>query len=117
MGQGIAQIVVFAIVLIALAYPLGLYMARVYSDGRFAARRWLGRIERGFYRLLRTDPRREQDWKAYSTTVIVFTVVFFGALYALQRLQGQLFLNPDHMKGVPSHIALNTTASFTTNTN
>jgi K+-transporting ATPase ATPase A chain len=117
MGQGIAQILVFAIVLIALAYPLGLYMARVYSDERFAARRLLGRIEGGFYRLLRTDPRREQDWKAYSKTVIVFTIVFFGLLYALQRLQAHLFLNPDHLGAVPSHIALNTTASFVTNTN
>jgi len=114
-GQGIAQIVVFAAVLIALAYPLGLYMARVYAPG--FRLRWLSAAEGGFYRLVRTDPDREQDWKGYSKTVIVFTVVFFGLLYALQRLQGHLFLNPDHLKAVPPHIALNTTASFTTNTN
>src|SRR5689334_16774353 len=105
MGQGIAQIVVFAIVLIALAYPLGLYMARVYAPG-FRVR-WLSALETGFYRLLRTEPSKEQDWKAYSKTVIVFTIVFFVLLYALQRLQGHLFLNPDHLKGVQSHIALN----------
>ncbi|MGZ4337491.1 MAG: potassium-transporting ATPase subunit KdpA [Gaiellaceae bacterium] len=114
-GQGIAQILVYAVVLVALSYPLGLYMARVYAPG-FRVR-WLSALERGFYRLVRTDPNREQDWKSYSKTVIVFTILFFGVLYALQRLQAHLFLNPDHMKAVPSHIALNTTASFTTNTN
>jgi len=114
-GQGIAQILVYAVVLIALSYPLGLYMARVYAPG-FRAR-WLSGVEGGFYRLLRTEQSREQDWKSYSKSVLVFSVVFFGVLYAIQRLQGHLFLNPDHLQGVPSHIALNTTASFVTNTN
>src|SRR5262245_37505680 len=90
-------------------------MARVYAPG--FRLRWLSSLEYGFYRLVRTDPAKEQAWKSYSETVIVFTVVFFGLLYALQRLQGHLFLNPDGLKGVPAHIALNTTASFTTNTN
>ena len=49
--------------------------------------------------------------------MLVFTILFFGLLYAIQRLQAHLFLNPDNLAGVPSHIALNTTASFTTNTN
>src|SRR5262245_14586209 len=90
-------------------------MARVYAPG--FRLRWLSSLEYGFYRLVRTDPAKEQAWKSYSETVIVFTVVFFGLLYALQRLQGHLFLNPDGLKGVPAHIAPNTTASFTTNTN
>jgi potassium-transporting ATPase potassium-binding subunit len=114
-GQGIGQILVYAVVLTALAYPLGLYMASLYASG-FRSR-WLSGVESGFYRLVRTDPKREQDWKSYSKTVIVFTILFFGVLYAIQRLQGHLFLNPDHMKAVPSHIALNTSASFVTNTN
>src|SRR6476620_11601768 len=104
MGQGIAQILVYAAVLIGLAYPLGLYMARVYAPA--FRPRWLVPIEGGFYRLVRTDPEKEQDWKAYSKTVIVFTIVFFGLLYLIQRVQGHLFLNPDHLKGVPAHIAL-----------
>jgi K+-transporting ATPase ATPase A chain len=115
MGQGVAQIVVYAVVLIALAYPLGLYMARVYAP-TFRVR-WLSSLEGGFYRLVRTDASKEQDWKSYSMTTLVFTVVFFGLLYLILRLQGHLFLNPDHLKGVPSHISLNTTASFVTNTN
>ena len=115
-GQGIGQILVYAVVLIALAYPLGLYMARVYTSERFGWR-WLQAIERGFYGLVRTDGRREQDWKSYAKTVLIFSIAFSAVVYAIQRLQGHLFLNPDHLKGVPSHIALNTTASFVTNTN
>jgi potassium-transporting ATPase potassium-binding subunit len=115
-GQGVGQILVYAVVLIALAYPLGLYMARVYTSERFGWR-WLQAIEGGFYGLVRTDGRREQDWKSYAKTVLVFSIAFSAVVYVIQRLQGHLFLNPDHLKGVPSHIALNTTASFVTNTN
>src|SRR5215475_4323239 len=114
-GQGIAQILVYAVVLIALSYPLGLYMAKVYAP-EFRVR-WLSGLESWFYRLVRTESSNEQDWKAYSKSVIVFTIVFFGLLYLILRIQGHLFLNPDHLPGVSAHIALNTTASFTTNTN
>jgi potassium-transporting ATPase potassium-binding subunit len=119
-SQGITQLVVYSIVLIVLGYPLGLYMARVYRDGPFAERgwlAWLGWIERGFYRLVRTQREREQDWKSYGITVLVFSVLFWSLLYLIQRAQGHLFLNPDGMEGVPSHISLNTAASFVTNTN
>ncbi|HLX19982.1 MAG TPA: potassium-transporting ATPase subunit KdpA [Gaiellaceae bacterium] len=115
-GQGIGQILVYAVVLVALAYPLGIYMARVYSTPRFGGR-FLGSLENGFYRLVRTDPRKEQDWKSYAKTLLVFSVLFFLVLYAIQRLQAHLFLNPDHQKAVPPHLALNTAASFITNTN
>jgi len=115
-GQGIGQILVYAVVLIALAYPLGLYMGRVYTSERFGWG-WLRAIEGGFCRLVGTDARREQDWKSYGKTILVFSIAFSAVLYAIQRLQGHLFLNPDHLKAVPSHIALNTTASFITNTN
>ena len=118
-GQGISQILVYAAILVALSYPLGLYMARVYGDRFLAAGAfgWLRGVERGFCRIVRADAKKEQDWKSYGKTVLIFSVVFSGVLYGIQRLQGHLFLNPDHMKGVPAHLALNTTASFITNTN
>src|SRR6478672_6822347 len=119
-GQGIAQILFYAVVLIALSYPLGLYMARVYNDAGFATRgrlRWLGAVESAFLRLIRADGNREQDWKSYAKTVLIFSAVFSVPLFVLMRLQGHLPLNPDHLPGVASHIALNTTASFITNTN
>src|SRR5665213_3301376 len=118
-GQGISQILVYALILVAAAYPLGIYMARAYGD-RFLLGRgfgWLRVTERGFYRLVRTDAKKEQDWKSYGKTVLIFSVVFSGVLYGIQRLQAHLFLNPDHVAGVPAHLALNTTASFITNTN
>jgi potassium-transporting ATPase potassium-binding subunit len=110
-GQGIGQILVYAVVLIALGYPLGLWMARVYTAERLP----LAFVERGFLRLV--GGRREQDWKGYGRTVLVFSVPFFLLLYLIQRAQGHLFLNPDDLKGVPAHISLNTAASFVTNTN
>jgi potassium-transporting ATPase potassium-binding subunit len=120
MGQGIFQIVLFVAILIAAAYPFGLYMARVYNDDTFLRRgrlRFLGGVERGFYRLVGDRASREQTWKAYGANVLVFSFIFVFVVYAIQRLQGHLFLNPQHFKGVPSHISLNTAASFLTNTN
>jgi potassium-transporting ATPase potassium-binding subunit len=119
-AQGISQILFYAVALVALGYPLGLYMARVYnSDGFLAGRSfgWLRAIERGFYGLVRVKAKEEQDWKSYGKTVLVFSVLFTAVLYAIQRLQGHLFLNPDHQKAVPAHLSLNTAASFITNTN
>src|SRR5215831_9524241 len=110
--QGIGQILFYCVVLIALGYPLGLYMARVYSAEGLG-----GRLERGFYRVIRADAAKEQDWKSYGMSVLVFSVLFWLVVYAIQRAQGHLFLNPDHLKGVPSHISLNTASSFVTNTN
>src|SRR3977135_1442620 len=110
-GQGIGQILFYAAALIALGYPLGIWMARVYGRERE------GVVERGFYRLLGRKSSAEQDWKTYGKNVLVFSVLFSLVVYGIQRLQGHLFLNPDHMKGVAPHIALNTTASFVTNTN
>ncbi|HEY4348742.1 MAG TPA: potassium-transporting ATPase subunit KdpA, partial [Gaiellaceae bacterium] len=110
-GQGIGQILVYCALLVALSYPLGVWMARVYEAPRLP----LASLERGFIRLV--GGKREQGWTSYAKTVLVFSVVFSAVLYAIQRLQGHLFLNPDHMRAVPSHIAMNTTASFVTNTN
>ena len=115
-GQGIAQILFYCVVLIVLGYPLGAYMARVYSAERIRFR-VLRAVERGFYRAIRADAAKEQNWKSYGTTVLVFSVLFFTVVYAIQRLQGHLFLDPDHLKGVPAHLSLNTAASFITNTN
>src|SRR5689334_20089601 len=90
-------------------------MAKLYNAERFGFG-WLQAVERGFYRLLGSGSK-EQDWKAYGKSVLIFSVLFSAVVYVIQRIQGHLFLNPDHLKGVPSHIALNTTASFVTNTN
>jgi potassium-transporting ATPase potassium-binding subunit len=110
-GQDIAQLVVYAVVLVALAYPLGMWMARVFMRERGDA------VERAFLRLLGPRAGEPQDWMRYGRSVLVFSIPFFGLLYLIQRVQGHLFLNPDHLKAVPPHIALNTAESFITNTN
>jgi K+-transporting ATPase ATPase A chain len=115
-GQGISQILLYSVALVALGYPLGLWMARVYNLPRIGGRLLAG-VESGFYKVVRTDPSREQGWRSYGTTVLVFSILFALVLYGIQRLQGHLFLNPDHMKGVPAHLSVNTAASFVTNTN
>jgi K+-transporting ATPase ATPase A chain len=117
--QGIAQIVFYAVVLTVLGYPLGIYMSRIYEAESAPGGRFLAAIERRFLRLVGVHDNEgsEQSWTAYAKTVMIFSVVFFAGLYALLRIQGHLFLNPDKMKGVPSPLALNTAASFITNTN
>jgi K+-transporting ATPase ATPase A chain len=109
--EGIAQILFYSVVLVALAYPLGIYMAWAFTREKADI------VERGMFRLFGRKSGEEQDWKGYGKTVLVFSLVCSVVLYAIQRLQGHLFLNPDHLKGVAPHIALNTTASFITNTN
>jgi K+-transporting ATPase ATPase A chain len=113
-GQGGAQLVVYAVVLLAVALPLGLWMARVY--GRFHAPGVLGSVERGFYRLVRVDPGEEQDWRAYAGSVLVFSIAGTALLYAIVRLQQHLPGNPDGFGTMPAHLSLNTSLSFVTNT-
>jgi K+-transporting ATPase ATPase A chain len=115
-GIGITQLVLYAVILTVLAYPLGIYMARVYS-GTLRLPRWLAAPERGFYRLVGTRADAEQDWKGYARTSLVFMGAFAVLLYLLLRLQEDLPANPDGMPSVLPHIAMNTTASFITNTN
>jgi potassium-transporting ATPase potassium-binding subunit len=115
--QGWLQIVVFVAVLTALVPLLGGYMARVYLGERVALARALGPVERLFYRAVRANPDREQNWSQYGTTVLVFSALFWVALYALLRAQGVLPLNPLRFSGAPWNVTFNTTSSFITNTN
>ena len=115
-GNGITQIVLYLVILTVLAYPLGAYMTRVYT-GTLRIPRWLAAPERGFYRLVGTRADQEQGWKPYAVTALVFMAVFAVLLYVLLRLQGHLPLNPDGFASVNPWVAMNTTASFVTNTN
>jgi K+-transporting ATPase ATPase A chain len=116
-GQGWLQILIYVAVLTGLTPLLGGYMARVYMGRRVLLERVLGAVERGFYRAVRTNPAREQDWKSYGRTVLVFSAVFWLALYAILRLQGHLPFNPLRFGGAPWNVTFNTTSSFVTNTN
>jgi len=102
------------VVALGLAWRyLGSYMAAVF-DGRV---HWLRWAERPIYRLLGTDPEHEQSWQRYAGSLIVFSGVSLGITYLILRVQGSLFLNPQHLGAVPPALSFNTAASFLTNTN
>ena len=114
--NGYLQLLFFLVVLIALAKPLGWYMAEVY-EGRTGPQRWLAGGERWLYRLCGIDPTAEMTWQHYSYAVLLFSAVSFVALYVLQRAQGMLPLNPEHLPAVSADSSFNTAVSFVTNTN
>jgi K+-transporting ATPase ATPase A chain len=115
--QGWLQIALYLGVLTALAVPLGAYMARVYRNERVFLTPVLGPVERLMYRLLRVNPSRGQDWKAYARTVIVFSLLFWVALYLILRTQSIHPFNPEGFNAGPWDLTFNTTSSFVTNTN
>ena len=116
-AQGWLQIAVYLAVLTALTPLLGGYMARVYQGERVALDPVLGPVERLTYRLLRADPARQQDWKGYASTTLVFSVLFFVALFVILRTQGIHPFNPEGFDSGPWDVSFNTTASFISNTN
>jgi K+-transporting ATPase ATPase A chain len=111
------QIVLFMVVLLALAKPLGSYMAKVYQGERTFLNRIVEPIERFIYRISGIDPKEEMDWKVYAIAMLTFNVLGLFFVYALQRLQGVLPLNPQGLGAVTSDSSWNTAVSFATNTN
>ena len=116
-ANGWIQIGLYVVVLTALTPVLGAYMARVYQGESVVLSRVLGPIERLTYRALRTDPAREQDWKGYAKTTIVFSALFWVVLYVILRVQRVDVFNPTGFHAAPWDVTFNTTSSFITNTN
>ena len=112
------QIALFVLVLLALVKPLGLFMARVY-DGRppRGLGRVLGPVERLAYRLGGVSPDEQMGWKTYCVALVVFNALGVLAVYALQRMQHLLPLNPQDVTAVAPDLSFNTAVSFATNTN
>ena len=115
--MGWIQILVFFVLLILLVKPLGAYMARVYSGEQTLFSRILGPLERILYRLAGIRPDEEMNWKTYGLAVLAISLVGIVFLYALQRFQHLLPLNPLGLGPVAPDLALNTAVSFVTNTN
>ncbi len=114
---GLAQIAIVLVAVIAAAVPLGGYIARVLMGERTLLSPILMPIERAFYRLSGVEPGREQNWLGYAMAMLAFSLIGFLSLYALQRLQFALPLNPQGFAAVPPDLAFNTSLSFITNTN
>jgi K+-transporting ATPase ATPase A chain len=112
--MGFFWTIVVLVVALAIAWRyLGAYMAAVF-DGRVHYLAW---AERPFYRLLGTTPEREQTWKRYAGSMVVFSAIFLAFGYLLLRIQGSLPLNPQHLGQVKPALSFNTAVSFLTNTN
>ncbi len=114
---GWSQIVLVLALVVACAVPLSAFIARVYAGERTFLSPVLGPVERALYRVAGVNPAREQDWFAYTIAMVVFSIVGFLSLYAIQRLQNVLPLNPRGFDAVPPDLAFNTSSSFITNTN
>ena len=106
----------FALVLLA-AKPLGVYMARVFGRERTFFDIFARPVERLIYRLTGIDEDHEMKWTEYALAMLVFSFVTMIVTYAIERLQHVLPLNPQGLAAVAPDLALNTAASFTTNTN
>jgi K+-transporting ATPase ATPase A chain len=116
-ANGIFQLALYVVVLIALAKPLGSYMARVYQNQPFGLDKVLGGLERLIYRLAGVQPDQEMGWKTYAVAMLLFNFAGLLVLYLLQRLQGVLPLNPQGLGAVSTDSSFNTAVSFATNTN
>ena len=108
---------VFLLVLLVLGYPLGLFMARVADSAAVPGMRWMGKIEALFYRAAGDGSTAAQTWKGYALALVAFNAVGALAVYAIQRLQAWLPLNPEGMASISADSSFNTAVSFTTNTN
>ncbi len=116
--NGWLQIIVFLALIFAVTKPMGIFMARVFSRERTFLDPVLRPIEKLLYRVTGVNEEHEMRWTEYAVSMLLFSAVSMLFLYLMERIQGMLPLNPQHFGAVtPEHLAFNTAASFTTNTN
>jgi K+-transporting ATPase ATPase A chain len=108
-----AQVTLLLALVFAAAFPLGRYMAGVFTGGIA----FLRPVERGFCRLIGTDPDHGMGWREYAFALVLLNALHFLILYVILRLQGVLPWNPQGVAGMSPRLAFNTAASFVTNTN
>lgn len=113
----ILQIVVYTVILVLLAVPLGKYMGKVFSGEKVFLSPIVSPIEKFLYKLLKIDEEKGMGWKQYAGAVLMFNLLGFIVVYLLQVLQKYLPLNPEGISNVSSDLAFNTATSFATNTN
>ena len=115
--QGWAEIALTLGLALALGWPLGIFMSRVWNKESTWLDPVLKPIERGFYAVAGIDPNKSQGWVGYGASLIAFNLFGFILLYTMLRLQGILPFNPQGFAGVSPDLAFNTAVSFVTNTN
>ena len=116
-SQSWIQLALYCGLLLLITKPLGLYLVAVLERGKT----WLDPVVRPFerltYRICGIKPDAEQGWIAYTVSLMAFTLVGILFTYFILRYQDHLPLNPQHLPGLPGHLAFNTAVSFATNTN
>jgi potassium-transporting ATPase potassium-binding subunit len=117
LANAIIQVGIFCALVTAISVPLGLYMARVFAGEPTMLDPVLKPIERTIYRVCGIHPEAEETWVEYAVSMLLFSMVGMLVLYAMERLQYYLPLNPQQFGAVAPDLAFNTAASFTTNTN
>ncbi len=110
------QCFIYLAVLFLLAKPLGVYMVRA-MEGKTRLNRLFGPVESAIYKICGVHAEREMDWKTYAIAMMLFNILGISVVYAIQRFQNILPLNPSALPAVPPHLAFNTAVSFATNTN
>ncbi|MFJ7566166.1 potassium-transporting ATPase subunit KdpA [Herminiimonas sp. NPDC097707] len=116
-SQSIMYLLAFLAVLLALAYPLGLFMAKVGDGTAIRGFGWLLKIENALYRLAGLGAQTAMSWKSYAIALLVFNTLGALFVYAVQRLQSWLPLNPQAFGNVSPDSSFNTAVSFVANTN
>ncbi len=115
--NGWLQILLFIAIILLLAKPMGSFMTAVFERRKTFLDPVLSPCERLLYRLTRVDEEKEMRWTEYILAMLLFSAVTMLLTYFVERLQGLLPLNPQHLPGVEPALAFNTAISFTTNTN
>jgi K+-transporting ATPase ATPase A chain len=116
-ANGWLQIFLFLLVTFAVAKPAGLFMTRVFAREKTWLDPLLRPLERLLYTLTGVDEKREMRWTEYTIAMLLFSGVSMTLLYVIERVQQWLPWNPQKLAAVPTDLAFNTAASFTTNTN
>jgi K+-transporting ATPase ATPase A chain len=115
--QSTLLLVFFLAVLLALAYPLGVVLAKVGDGSPVPGLRWLGGLERLIYRLCGIGADQAMGWKSYAIALMLFNGIGTFVVYGLQRAQAWLPLNPQALPNISPDSAFNTAVSFVANTN
>src|SRR6266481_3676933 len=111
-ANGWLQILVFFLIILAITKPMGIFMAHVFNREKTFLDPVLRPIEHLIYKLTRVDEKREMRWTEYAVAMLMFSAVSMLVLYLIQRVQGYLPFNPQHLLGVDS--AGFTASSFNT---
>jgi K+-transporting ATPase ATPase A chain len=115
--SGWAMILLYTVLFVALAKPMGAWLFALYGGEKMPLARVIGPVERGLYRLSGINASRDQGWLGYAVALMMFNIAGIVTLFAILKLQWYLPINPQGYAGMENWLAFNTAVSFVTNTN